>query len=282
MVNYTCIRCNYNTQKKCDILKHYNRKIICKPMNEEVAKITYKKLLNEINGKKTYECIFCNVIYSYSSGLSRHKRTCTKNTNIINNSKIKNSNNTIKNITNNITNNTNNNTNNITNNININIFGEVNNNDSKYINDEKLLNLLKDEDINYIIAYLRTKFLDNAIPENQCIRMSDKGKLQIYSYLTTIDDTKNYNWKEDSMDIKDLACHVVIKANKYGNKLVLEKEELCKEILTSDQFINFLDYLKKIANIYDSYSSINFYKSDFGKYILEIITKSIIEFSNNL
>lgn len=79
MISYTCIRCNYNTHRRADIIKHYNRKKVCIPINEEVAKITYKKLLNELNEKKVYECQFCNTIYSHSSSLSRHKRICKKN-----------------------------------------------------------------------------------------------------------------------------------------------------------------------------------------------------------
>jgi phage anti-repressor protein len=55
MVNYNCPRCGYNTQNKPNIVRHLNRKNICKPTKFDIDVIKYKQDI--IDGKKFVEKI---------------------------------------------------------------------------------------------------------------------------------------------------------------------------------------------------------------------------------
>ena len=60
MVKYNCPRCGYNTQNKPNIVRHLNRKNMCKPKNFDFDILKYKDDI--INGKEFINCEKCNEI----------------------------------------------------------------------------------------------------------------------------------------------------------------------------------------------------------------------------
>ena len=64
-MNYNCNICKYSTALKANYERHLNTKT---------------HIANENLNK--YECLNCNKMFIYKSGLSKHKKTCISNTNI--------------------------------------------------------------------------------------------------------------------------------------------------------------------------------------------------------
>jgi len=58
---YFCEKCNYSTNKKYDLNKHF---------------FTKKHLATNLSQDKELKCLICNKIYLHRSGLWRHKKTC--------------------------------------------------------------------------------------------------------------------------------------------------------------------------------------------------------------
>ena len=46
MIDYFCHRCGYNTNKKCNIIQHLNRKNVCKPILDNIDIEYIKKCYN--------------------------------------------------------------------------------------------------------------------------------------------------------------------------------------------------------------------------------------------
>ena len=46
MVEYLCHRCGYNTNKKCNIIQHLNRKKMCSPILGDISIEDIKKYYN--------------------------------------------------------------------------------------------------------------------------------------------------------------------------------------------------------------------------------------------
>ena len=102
MVNYTCPRCNYNTNIKTIYVRHLSRKYICNNIisddnlqNEYIkynivnklksddnllggSKIIHKcsKITNNCSKITQYQCKFCKKYYSRNSNLNKHKKKC--------------------------------------------------------------------------------------------------------------------------------------------------------------------------------------------------------------
>ena len=106
MVKYSCYRCGYTINDKTKILKHFNRKNICKPklndINIDVCKeyilkgLSYEQFIESIKShekvndgsikshekvnkkskKGDYMCKYCNKILSYKQSLHSHYKIC--------------------------------------------------------------------------------------------------------------------------------------------------------------------------------------------------------------
>jgi hypothetical protein len=104
MVEHTCIRCGYKTNRKQNLKTHLTRKNLCKAINEDIGRyelllkngfnkearkyISTTKIpqnntkLSQNNAKK-YTCEFCKKNYSRIDSLNRHKKNFCKEKNKI-------------------------------------------------------------------------------------------------------------------------------------------------------------------------------------------------------
>jgi hypothetical protein len=74
---FKCERCGYNTSVKCNIIKHINRKKICKPiLSEIIPKDREKEILDGV--KEGKNCEYCDKFYSREDNLTRHLKKCSK------------------------------------------------------------------------------------------------------------------------------------------------------------------------------------------------------------
>lgn len=79
--SYLCIRCGYNTPYKCNLVKHLNRKNICKSKLKDVTKsdiLIYNDInlsTNIIDTKttNTIQCKYCERIFNTRQSKSRHE-----------------------------------------------------------------------------------------------------------------------------------------------------------------------------------------------------------------
>jgi len=73
MVNYICYRCGYETNKKSNIMNHYNKKKICKVVLENIS---IEDCLLKLNEKELFICQYCNKEFQKKYNLTRHKISC--------------------------------------------------------------------------------------------------------------------------------------------------------------------------------------------------------------
>ena len=71
---YTCPRCHYKTDERCNYAKHLNRKTPCDSL---YSVIPVPDLLALLNQEKQFKCDRCDKSYSQLHGLSRHKKVHT-------------------------------------------------------------------------------------------------------------------------------------------------------------------------------------------------------------
>ena len=74
---FECQRCGYETDHKCILLNHLNRKTICHPINEDIERRLQileltKRNLNTI----TFDCDYCGKQFNHASTKCKHKKTC--------------------------------------------------------------------------------------------------------------------------------------------------------------------------------------------------------------
>lgn len=82
MSKYKCEFCDFNTDKKTDHMRHINSKKHMKKV-QEGTKYTYDIPKTYIETNKVHACKFCENIYSNSSALARHKKSCEIKTKMI-------------------------------------------------------------------------------------------------------------------------------------------------------------------------------------------------------
>ena len=80
---FSCMRCGYSTNVKCNLKNHLMKKKICPPVVsgidrsyilDNIAKDIFVK--DEEPNKTKHMCIYCNSTYSKNSNLHRHQKTC--------------------------------------------------------------------------------------------------------------------------------------------------------------------------------------------------------------
>lgn len=75
---FKCRRCGYETEYKCALVSHLQRKTICDVLFEDIE---LNILITELKKKQLTEgfnCNFCDKIFSNSQGKYQHKKTCKK------------------------------------------------------------------------------------------------------------------------------------------------------------------------------------------------------------
>ena len=76
---FSCKRCGYSTNIKCDFNNHLNRKTQCKPeLSELDVFILHPEFIVKEETEKKFICEYCLKAYTFSSGKSIHKKTCPK------------------------------------------------------------------------------------------------------------------------------------------------------------------------------------------------------------
>ena len=102
MVQYTCFRCGYFSERKINMRSHLNRKNVCKPILRDIKLDEYSKNIlerreyietvenpeslpfhskNLPNHSKSLpfhsiSCDYCNKSYKYNYNLTKHLKTC--------------------------------------------------------------------------------------------------------------------------------------------------------------------------------------------------------------
>jgi hypothetical protein len=72
---FICKRCNYETNVKCNLIRHLKKDNECYPTME----YNRNDLLDELDNKTykdTFKCEYCNKLFNFASNKSRHKNIC--------------------------------------------------------------------------------------------------------------------------------------------------------------------------------------------------------------
>lgn len=234
---FTCERCGYTTPQKSNLVRHYRNKTVCDPINTSVAvDVLLERLCDDTN--KMYVCAACNARFTYQSNLSRHKKTCKgKFSDKQQIEKLEKELNELKQLvgkngaTNTITNNT---QNNINIQINVRDFGGQEN--TKYLDNEFLMECFKDMDL---VKVLEELHFNPEHPENHNVRLR--------------------NVKQNLMEYADQGRWVVKKKDKVLYEMVMNgwrildryskrnKDEI-EETLEEDEIREAIFWLKRIYN----------------------------------
>ena len=89
-MRYSCKRCGYSTDVKCNLINHFERKKVCRPILEDIDIETLKHKLeynfNKVNIKinnkvnNTFKCRYCNKVFSHKQSKYLHEsKYCKKN-----------------------------------------------------------------------------------------------------------------------------------------------------------------------------------------------------------
>lgn len=262
---YKCKRCDYTTNKKSSIILHFNRKNICKAKNINLENITYKQLLDELNGIiKKYKCKYCDNEYQYTSGLYRHQKQCSNKEEKIDESKINIINNGVININ--------------INQVNILSFDEVKGHNTKfninYINNNKILQIGK-QDNNYINAYHEVKYFNDDYPQNKCIQIS---KRDYYQGIVKINS--NNEWIPISM--KNVFYQTIPESIRYCIDL-LYNPYICDKNLTKKEYKEFKKSFEKFENMITKEQIIEFLtKKKEGKEIYRNLVLKLLHLFNSI
>ena len=109
---FECMKCQYQTNKKCHMLDHLNRMNKCKSNKIELFNYTEEEIYQlslvrkkDREKKSNLKCNFCKKIYSTKYTLEKHQNKCKTKNLCIKNENIENQNNIENNIDNHIENN---------------------------------------------------------------------------------------------------------------------------------------------------------------------------------
>ena len=183
-MEYRCERCNYTTNKMCNIKMHFSRKVPCNDLFS-IGK-SCVQLLDELThsiSTNVYECELCHRSFKTAQAKSKHVISCKQielHNLMVENERIKNELLKLKesNTTNITTNN--NTTNNITNNITVVLNDFGNESISHIVNDKEFLDgCLKRLLTTAIEEIIEKVYYDDEHPENRNILMKNKKLNQV-------------------------------------------------------------------------------------------------------
>ena len=66
---YECVRCGHVFKLKTDLKRHYNRKKMCKTLNQDYSKDEMMNILD-----KSFQCQNCGKIFTSKYTLNNHKK----------------------------------------------------------------------------------------------------------------------------------------------------------------------------------------------------------------
>jgi len=230
MVEYSCERCHYTSNKKSNYSNHLNRKSTCESIH---SSISIEELLKELNSKSsTYSCIKCDKCFKTPQSKYQHQINC-KHNNLLDSCK--------QTIINNTTTNSNNTTN-IENQNNINLIINFDNYTSEHLDIEKFKEeCRKTLSSNSIIEYyIKQIFFNKEYPENMNIKLTNLKS--DYKYMDVYRD----GWEKDLQ-------------NKIINKIIRDSYKLTTKIIVEEE----ADYEPNYYDELEEYDKLKIYQAKF-------------------
>ena len=80
-LSFICKRCGYTTMHKHALVKHLKKKKVCEVVIEDISVDELLKDVQPSVKPKTFRCVDRDKMFSHSSGLSRHNKTCLNKNN---------------------------------------------------------------------------------------------------------------------------------------------------------------------------------------------------------
>lgn len=184
-MKFTCERCGFETEYKCSLIKHLERKKSC---NSSLSNISREDLIKKLKEKKrndvTYDCRFCSAQFNHYANCQRHQQTCKEKNDEIMQLRLE-----IKELKNSI-----NITNNITNNVQVTINNYGNEN-KDYLSKDFLMSCIKRKN-NGMLELIKTIHFNKDHAENHNVRIANKKLPYIEKYV----DRWQYCTKEEVLD----------------------------------------------------------------------------------
>jgi transposase-like protein len=238
---FKCKRCGYEIEHKHNQRRHLQRHAPC---DASVCDVSVDSLIKELDkqyNEITYDCEFCGKKFNSRSNKSRHKATCSSTikalkdqadtlTNIVNTLQNRDVSGTLANSTN-ITNNA---QNNINVHINVRDFGGQEN--TKYLDNEFLMECLKEMDLFKVLEELH---FNPEHPENHNVRLKNiKQNLMEYA------DQERWIVKKKDKVLYEMVMNGWRILDRYNKRNTEEIEDTLEE----DEIREAVFWLKRIYN----------------------------------
>ena len=220
-MNYSCDRCGYSSEKRCNFINHLNRKIICKPNLSDISIEKMKENLKIIKKEiHKYICKCCKKEFDNRFSKYQHQKKCKITKDETSNDKINNLEKEIEFLKNNI--------------INYNNFGQEDISHISYEDMTKYCTGLNTGMVNFI----KNIHFNKNIQENMNVRMKNKNILEVIEYRKWIERDCN-NTIDDMIE----KCRRILFRHFLDN---MDNKEILQE--SSDIIRNYFVDLEKCSS----------------------------------
>jgi hypothetical protein len=271
--NYSCIRCNYETDKLYLIKNHLNKEKKCDRITMESFKYTDEEIYElstiMISKRNNLKCEFCKKTYSNKKTLNSHQKNNCKNADINNTNTINNPAHNITNQSNNTSNNNTSNSNNINNSFNT---TNIHDNSTNIININIPISFDKDWSVEHFDNCMKLVLLSTTSKYTEFLEniLNNKINLNVIINKENNDAIVFSGDKYENMEKNKVFSKSMEKIHEQLTKLKenIHKDDLYKQfIYDSDKNIEiadkkYKDYIENdsikktvhdyLSNIYDS------------------------------
>ena len=85
---FECKRCGYNTDQKCNLIRHLQKKIPCETTNYIVSRETLiQEATHKDYNETTFSCVYCLRKFNTNQSRYRHQHICKKTIKVKDNNK---------------------------------------------------------------------------------------------------------------------------------------------------------------------------------------------------